>query len=344
MSGKKKLTFNKKMLIPILIALAISVVIIAIIANGDNVFNLYGKENTSQNAGVIIGDKAYISEAKIMQIITGTGPWDANDNAGNDSSADNNIVRSFDQVTWNVDITMALKSGVSVGGLNGGTIDFEVSLPDSLANIVKWDLNSMTWVENAQLSSDGTKLTGSYSMDSSKQSVPGKQTLIFILKVGGATNGTEIAPKFNFKLAGNNDSEKASAQSSTVIVSSIPKYDISIDDLDMTYDVDINGNYQKLYKYGLSFKLLGDNTSKGVKGIEIPKNNLSFDIKYNMKRKPISGSDYTDITKNLGLYNYKYNAYDNKGLGNPENSIADIPDSFLVSGGAYPYSTIVGDV
>ena len=343
MSGKKKLTFNKKMLIPILIALAISVVIIAIIANGNNVFNLYGKENTSQNAGVIIGDKAYISEAKIMQIITGTGPWDANDNAGNDSSADNNIVRSFDQVTWNVDITMALKSGVSVGGLNGGTIDFEVSLPDSLANIVKWDLNSMTWVENAQLSSDGTKLTGSYSMDSSKQSVPGKQTLIFILKVGGATNGTEIAPKFNFKLAGNNDSEKASAQSSTVIVSSIPKYDISIDDLDMTYDVDINGNYQKLYKYGLSFKLLGDNTSKGVKGIEIPKNNLSFDIKYNMKRKPISGSDYTDITKNLGLYNYKYNAYDNKGLGNPENSIADIPDSFLVSGGAYPYSTIVGD-
>lgn len=66
MSGKKKLTFNKKMLIPILIALAISVVIIAIIANGNNVFNLYGKENTSQNAGVIIGDKAYISEAKIM--------------------------------------------------------------------------------------------------------------------------------------------------------------------------------------------------------------------------------------------------------------------------------------
>ena len=40
---------------------------------------------------------------------TGTGPWDDNDEAGNDSSEDNNIVRSFDQVTYTIESTMALK-------------------------------------------------------------------------------------------------------------------------------------------------------------------------------------------------------------------------------------------
>ena len=42
---------------------------------------------------------AKISSSQIIQTKTGTGPFDENDDPGNDSSEDNNIVRSFDQVT-----------------------------------------------------------------------------------------------------------------------------------------------------------------------------------------------------------------------------------------------------
>ena len=286
-----------------------------------------------------VGQKGYISGVQVMQIKTGTGPWDANDNPGNDTSADNNIVRSYDQVTWTLDVTMSLKSGVSEGGLTGGRINVDVSVPDTLANFVKWDLTSMTWIENGEVSEDGTRLTGSYSMDESKQNVPGKQTLVFVLTVGGVANETEIKPTFTLDLEGNNENEKASTVASPVKVSSFPKYDISIDNLNMTYDIERNGKYQKLYKYGLSFKLLGDSVSKGLKGVEIPKDSLSFDIKYKMQRKPLEGGNYTDITQNLGLYNYKYNAYDGKGLGDPENIVSDLLENFLVSAGSYPYSS-----
>lgn len=51
-----------------------------------------GKEEYNAG-GTINGDKGYISSAQIIQTKTGTGPWDANDEPGNDSSEDNNIVR-----------------------------------------------------------------------------------------------------------------------------------------------------------------------------------------------------------------------------------------------------------
>ena len=115
MSGKneKKISFNKKLVIVVLAVLAVLVAIICVLATKSDVFNLSGKEDTEENAGVTNGDKGYISSAQIIQTKTGTGPWDADDEPGNDSSEDNNIVRSFDQVTWTVDLTMALKEGVT---------------------------------------------------------------------------------------------------------------------------------------------------------------------------------------------------------------------------------------
>ena len=66
---------------------------------------------TNENIrGIEIGDKALVSSATIIGRVTGTGPWDEDDNPGNDSSPDNNIVRSFDQVTWTAELTMEVKS------------------------------------------------------------------------------------------------------------------------------------------------------------------------------------------------------------------------------------------
>ena len=94
--------------------------------------SLSGSENGYNAGGIVNGDKGYISSAQITQVKTGTGPFDENDNPGNDSSEDNNIVRSFDQVTWTVNLTMALKSGIADTNLAGGGINVNVTLPEAM--------------------------------------------------------------------------------------------------------------------------------------------------------------------------------------------------------------------
>ena len=60
---------------------------------------------------------AEISSAVVTQVKTGTGPFDKDDEPGNDSSEDNDVVRSFDQITWTYQLNFSLKepdSGTSL--------------------------------------------------------------------------------------------------------------------------------------------------------------------------------------------------------------------------------------
>ena len=118
----------------ILFVIAIALVFFVVLKQNTNLFNFAliaerqdieeqiesgddKKETEITEDDLEVGRNGYISSAQIIKRATGTGPWDANDEPGNDSSPDNNIVRSFDQVTWTVDITTALKTGVSIEGL-----------------------------------------------------------------------------------------------------------------------------------------------------------------------------------------------------------------------------------
>ena len=155
---------------------------------------------------VLVDGGAIITSAEVIQSKTGTGPWDSDDSPGNDSSDDNDIVRSFDQVTWTIENTMRVTDGSS--GYNGGTIFFEAKLPDTLSNgIAKWNTEAMAWIENANLSADGLTLTGSYKMEENTITIPGKQTLVFVANILGAPNGLEVAPIIKTWLNGNTESE-----------------------------------------------------------------------------------------------------------------------------------------
>ena len=330
MSGEKekKISFNKKILIPIIIILAFLVAIICAVATKSNVFNLSGKENLNANAGVVNGDKGYISSAQIIQTKTGTGPWDADDEPGNDSSEDNNIVRSFDQVTWTVDLTMALKSGVSESGLTGGIINVEASLPENCANVMKWDIDSMNWIENGNVSTDGRTLTGQYSMSENDQTIPGKQTLIFVLRVNNATNGMEIKPSFKFYLAGNDDEDKieiSTDDDSTVITSAAPSYNVQLkrnsnlnkrayydfetqDESEYKTDTTVYGRMQG---YGITIQLYNSNPDKELKGIELPSGDITFDLTFN---EFIGTQDVTNQEYYMPvLWDYKENMNTNTG-------------------------------
>ena len=66
----------------------------------------------------------------------------------------------------------------------------------------------MSWAENAVVSNDGTTFTCLYSLSKNEVTVPGKQSLIFVLKVLGAPNELEIDPTFKLNLVGNTDAER----------------------------------------------------------------------------------------------------------------------------------------
>ena len=277
-----------------------------------------------------VGQNGIISEVAITNRLTGSGPFDSDDTAGNDSTEENDIVRSFDQITWTIESTMKLKNGTINQGLKGGKIHIKAELPASIANVAKWDLDSMKWAEDAKISPDGRTLTASYSMAESKVTVPGKQTLVVVLKVLGAANGTEIQPTFSLSLIGNSSGEEKTITDSVVKVSAKPNYNVELKQNTTLYkqvklaESETTG---RVYGYFLGLQLYnGDNPDKGMKGIEFPKGNITFDIDLKLERTPNGENNPIDITAEATpiLYNYALNESTNTTgniLGRPMNRL-----------------------
>ena len=275
-----------------------------------------------QNIKIANGDKGYISSAELLDIKTGVGPFDENDEPGNDSSEDNNIVRSFDQITWTFELTLLMKTGTTEANLKGGAIEVEAELPETLDNQLEWDIESMNWLEDANLSQDGTKLTGKYNMSDDEITIPSKKEVIFVLKVKGAKNKTEIQPTFSFKLDGNEENEIVKETAEKVIVSATGKYNIEINRQNLlanrtTVDYGKGNVSGRMYGYGFTVQIYNNtysNTenaySKELKGLEFPEGEISFDLNFKIERTPLGEKEpKEDITKDSlpVLWNYVIN-------------------------------------
>ena len=215
---------------------------------------------------------AKISSAQVIQTKTGTGPWDDNDEPGNDSSENNNIVRSFDQVTWTIENTMVLNNSAS-DSYTGGRIYFEATLPDIFTSeTAKWDLESMGWVIDPQVSNNGLILTGYYQLNNTSITVPGKQTLVFVAKIFGAANGTEFTPTIKTWLSGNNEIDYIITKPEKTIISAVPNYNIVLNrngnlSNKVTVDYGEGDKTGRMYGYSLVLQLYNTNVAKGLKGI-----------------------------------------------------------------------------
>ena len=307
----KKLIIGAGILVGLVMLLGIFVLIFSVNRNNQT---LSGKTEELNAGGIVNGDKGYISSAQIIQTKTGTGPWDANDEPGNDSSEDNNIVRSFDQVTWTVDLTMALKSGVVDSGLTGGIINVEATLPETCADVMKWDLDSMKWIEKGNVSTDGRTLTGQYSMLETETTIPGKQTLVFVLGVEGAGNKTEIIPTFTFELEGNEENDKVTITGDKIIVSAKGKYNIKLNrNVQLadktTVDYGEGNTSGRMYGYSFELQIYNENESKELKRIEYPNGDITFDIDLKLERSRFGSNELEDITDEATpiLWNYRVN-------------------------------------
>ena len=276
---------------------------------------------------------AKISSSQIIQTKTGTGPFDENDEPGNDSSEDNNIVRSFDQVTWTVENTMVLNN-FSATGYTGGRIYFEAKLPSELnSTIAKWDLDSMAWIEEPEVLDDGMILKGYYQMSSSATTIPGKQTLVFVLSILGASNGIEFQPEFNIWLKGNEEIDYKKIVADKVKISAAPRYNVKIAQNSnlqnkLTIDYGEGDTLGRMYGYGILLQLYNENSSKGLKGIEYPSGKITFDIDMKLERTMFESTQKEDITDECTpiLWNFKVNDLNNYGV---------IPDRIMYFGNSY---------
>lgn len=212
---------------------------------------------------------------------------------------------------------MQMKPNSGVNSLTGGILNIEAKLPET-CTYMKWDIESMTWTEGTgKLSDAGRTLSAQYKMSESNITVPGKQTLTLILKLEGAKNALEIKPEIKVWLEGNEENEKCTVTNvENVYVSSAPKYDIRLVNRGASLETNTTEGDARVYQYSFAFLLKGDTTSKGLKGVEYPQGDLTFDVNYDLQRTIIGQSNYEDITNgNIKLYNYKYNDATTTTLG-----------------------------
>ncbi len=262
-------------------------------------------------------DDEYIKSFVIKSIEDGSGPFDQNDAPGNDSSDHNRIVRSYDSITYTLAVTsegytpdayykkgyihfrFVLPAGKeqvqfdigSMGWMSAGTgTDYDYKL--------------------IQEERDGQTVQVLYAskyLDPEEAGISNalpviEQTVNVTLLVSGMKNAEVIAPEFYAWMDHNitegtcpehEKEEVAHVKPESIKVSAAPSYNIKIEtgsepaasvfDFDKgTEDAPNKGKGKKtgaLFQYGISLELLntGDE-NKGLRGIEMPQGDITFDI------------------------------------------------------------------
>lgn len=172
------------------------------------------------------GDYAYISDAYLVKdettesklaIRTGTAPWDEDNSAGNDSSAMNNTVRSFDVVTYTAAFKTQVRDGGPYTAYKAGTVYYEFVV-EGAEDLVRFETESMGWMtaktegkhEVTEETHDGKTyqvLRGSFLAepgDGNPAAIGNSyQELNIALRVLAMTQGDTVKPQFTFWLEGN---------------------------------------------------------------------------------------------------------------------------------------------
>ncbi|MGN0243715.1 MAG: collagen binding domain-containing protein [Lachnospiraceae bacterium] len=276
----------------------------------------------------MIADGGVVTSVEIEQF-DGTASFDADDEVGHDSANQNQIVRSFDSIVYNLSANMEVNNGASgpdeakdTVSFTGGTLYVKAVLPEELKGLAAWDTENMAWAQTLDVSEDKLTLTASYQMDAGRVTVPGRQSLNLPLSVYGAANGTQIQPSFKMWLEGNETDasspsyEAVDKTSEITTVSAKPAFNIklqrntSLERKISTSEYGVENQSGRLYGYGIALQLLNDSErpEKDLKGLEFPTGDITFDLKLKVQRT-IGTSDITDITSTVTpkIWNYALN-------------------------------------
>jgi len=179
-------------------------------------------------------DTAYLAEFKVEKIVDGTADFDTSDDpnnmyyknaVGNDENDHNGIVRSFDNITY--DLTYRTEVREAGDLYEKGTICFEFIVPLN-SEQAKWDTEAMSWMDPGSYTVKTEEVTYDFNGDGQAETVscqvlrgektlektvtnptaiPGSGTLQAILNVLAAPNNTEVKPVFSAWLKPNDVNE-----------------------------------------------------------------------------------------------------------------------------------------
>ena len=280
------------------------------------------KANASDD-GIGIGetldtDAAYISRLDVTDKSTGSEPFDSDDEPGNDSTADNDIVRSFDNVSYEIEYVVTPYDDAPFQYYRYSRVGFRFIVDEPDENIVSFDTDSMGWMDatsgyEAKVTTetiDGTEcqvLTCYRQLvptDDVPTTVPSTNTVNLMLKVGAAANGDKIHVSVE-SWCEHNDidgecekhgrDEMAHLDVPELTVSAAPRYNVDLKqgstswlvgkgDYDFSTGNELAPNKDagivngRMYSFGVTLQLYNTSAAKRLKGIEIPTGEISLKI------------------------------------------------------------------
>ena len=114
--------------------------------------------------------------------------------------------------------------------------------------------------------------------------------MVFVTKILGEKNGTEFQPTIKLWLNGNNEEDYKNVIPEKITVSAAPSYNIKFVRNTNLYKRALGLNYDgqiidgRAYGYAFILQLYNKDVSKGLKGIEYPKGDITFDIDLKFER------------------------------------------------------------
>lgn len=255
-----KIESNKKKILIISFALAVFIILIV-------VSKLYA--SADDYAG-----KVTIEKAEITKVLTGTEPF-----SDIDVSADNNIVRSFDTVTYNVNFkikpTDEAMSNENIKEVEDRTVEVKAKLTKEEAEYASFEIiQSTTGSVSSVLSEDKTEITYIYkglnSYSNYNENIK--------LNIKNANNYSKISPTFTIKestestekdVPFNIDTEKQ--KELTITSKSDYPFDIEVIPSNETQSVS-DGRY---VTFGI---ILKETNVSSIKGMQLPTGDISFNI------------------------------------------------------------------
>lgn len=270
--------------------------------------------------------EAYVSAFKVREQTDGVGPFDADDEPGNDSGANNRIVRSFDSVNYLLEYTTELTDrSHPVTGAIRLIAEFTLPMDPSKA---RFDTQTLNWAIEPKTTYVYTDGTQSETWDRTKpvarqvysavrllegkgadDRVPGAGQLSVGILVYAAVQGEKIDPTFKLHIEG--DSRSMSCKPEVVTVSSYPRFNVRLmrysssmnrqgyfnfDDGSVNReDAEglVNGRHEA---YALSLRLHNTSSDKVLKGLEIPVGPITFDLHMSTAVKYADEADERDMS------------------------------------------------
>ncbi|MCD8396162.1 MAG: right-handed parallel beta-helix repeat-containing protein [Lachnospiraceae bacterium] len=262
------------------------------------------------NNGIVDGTSVWDSDGAVTAYETGettNETWSATGNvtknplakmwtAGSDANAGNGLVRSFDRVTY---YCAANTQGVDVEDTEDRVklyVQVEIPLSNDQAELVY--VNGLDSYELTE-SDDGEAqiLTGYIEV----KEMTGYTPFAIAVDVKAMKNGELVKPVFTSWIEENSENKETPATftPAAVTVSATGKYNVTLEKnstlnytgyFDMTTGQETtkseyeNNNddghiiYGTMLGYGVTLSLWNDATNKGMKGVEIPEGELSFDF------------------------------------------------------------------